>query len=161
MGLPDSKAGIIATRRHWPDNPFAAKAEMPAVRKGVIPNRRAPGARANVAPTPTTPEGSGGSDQVCIRRVPRVSQTSRARRRPEPIRRCPVSWASERPRVSVFVQFFRFINQLGCDLGTFGVPLSQWDTPGLQNRFLFRACGYHQIIMNALSHLKRFHTVTF
>ena len=41
--------------------------------------------------------------------------------------------------VSVFVQFFRFIDQLGRDLGTLGVPLSQWDTPGLQNRFLFRA----------------------
>ena len=94
-------------------------------------------------------------------RVPRVSQASLARRRPEPIRGRPVSWASERPWVSVFVQFFRFIDQLGCDLGTLGLPLSQWDTPGLQDRFLFRTCGYHQIIMNALSHLKRFHTVTF
>jgi len=72
-----------------------------------------------------------------------------------------LSRVSERPRASVFVQFFRFIDQLGRDLGTLGIPLSQWDTPSLQNRFLFRACGYHQIILNALSHLKRFHTVTF
>ena len=64
------KAGIIATRGGWPDSPFADKAEMLAVRKGVAPNRTAPGARANVAPTPTTPEGSGGSDQVCIRQGP-------------------------------------------------------------------------------------------
>ena len=31
------KAGIIATRGGWPDSPFADKAEMLAVRKGVIP----------------------------------------------------------------------------------------------------------------------------
>ena len=65
------------------------------------------------------------------------------------------------PWASIFVQFFRFIDQLRRDLGTLGFPLSQRDTPGLQNRFLFRACGYHQIIMHGLSHLKRFHTVPF
>lgn len=63
--------------------------------------------------------------------------------------------------VSVLVQFLRLIDQLGRDLGTLWVPLSQWDTPGLQNRFLFRTCGYRQIIMNGLSHLKRFHTIAF
>jgi hypothetical protein len=46
------------------------KADMPAVSKGVTPNRTAPGARANVAPTPTTPEESGGSDQEYIRQGP-------------------------------------------------------------------------------------------
>jgi hypothetical protein len=46
------------------------KAEMLAVSKGVTPNLTAPGARANVAPTPTTPEESGESDQVYIRQAP-------------------------------------------------------------------------------------------
>ena len=57
-------------------------------------------------------------------RVPLVSQESRAHRGTEPIRGRPLSWASDRPWVSVFVQFFRFIDQLGCDLRTLGFPLS-------------------------------------
>ena len=36
----------------------------------------------------------------------------------------PVSWVSERPWASVFVQFFCFIDQFGRDLGTLAVPLS-------------------------------------
>ncbi len=83
------------------------------------------------------------------------TQETRANKRTPRIVGVSKDWAS------VFVQFFRLIDQLGRDPGTLGVPLSQWDTPGLQNRFLFRACGYHQIMMNALSHLKRFHMVTF
>src|SRR5713101_8634295 len=54
-------------------------------------------------------------------RVSRVSRASRAHRKSEPIRGRPVVWASERPWASVFVQFFRFIDQLGRDLGALGV----------------------------------------
>src|SRR5688572_1873925 len=66
-----------------------------------------------------------------------------------------------RERASVFVQFFCFIDQLSRNLGALGLPLSQWNPPDLQNRFLFRACGYRQFIVNALSHLKHFHTILF
>jgi hypothetical protein len=68
--------------------------------------------------------------------------------------------ASEGPWTSVIVDLFRFIDQLGREFGTLGFPLGQWNTPGLQNRFLFRTGVYRQLIMNALSHMKRFHPVT-
>lgn len=46
---------------------FASQAEMLAVSRGGTPDRTTPGARANAAPTPSTPGGSDGSEQVCIR----------------------------------------------------------------------------------------------
>lgn len=46
---------------------FASKSEMLAASKGATPDRMAPSAGATVAPTPTTPEGSGEPGQVCIR----------------------------------------------------------------------------------------------
>ena len=67
--------------------------------------------------------------------------------------------AKEKPAL-VFVYFFSFIDQLSRNLGALGLPLGQWDTAGLQNRFLFRAGSYRQIVMNGLSYLKRSHTVT-
>jgi hypothetical protein len=46
---------------------FASKSEMLAASQGSRPSRTAPAAGVNVAPSPTTPEGSGESGQVCIR----------------------------------------------------------------------------------------------
>jgi len=75
------------------------------------------------------------------------------------LKKHPLSEVSEKPGL-VFVYFLSFVDQLSRDLGALGLPLGQGDTAGLQNRFLFRACGYRQIIMNGLSYLKRSHTVT-
>lgn len=65
----------------------------------------------------------------------------------------------EKPAL-VFVYFLSFVDQLSRDLGALGLPLGERDAASLQYRFLFRARGYRQIVMNGLSYLKRSHTVT-
>jgi len=75
-------------------------------------------------PNPHDPEGSGGSDQVYIGRVPRVSRASRAHRKSEPIRGRPYRGVRKALGISIR-PILPFIDQLGRDLGALGVPLSQ------------------------------------
>jgi hypothetical protein len=44
-----------------------AMLKMLEMSKGATPDRTAPAAGANVAPSPATPEGSGEFGQVCIK----------------------------------------------------------------------------------------------